>query len=390
MIHLPFINKFPYTSMEAVNIDWLLNEVSKIPVLEEKVNQHETRITDLETTISDHEQRLQAAEGDIDALEGRMDTAEGDIDQIQDDMSSVKDRMTAAEGDIDTLENVVGDSTSGLVKDVSDLQQDVSDIKQDVIDIKTKDQAQDNDITALDLRVTTLENEDSVIANPGGTGPLLNTVRISGTTYSIDNSGGGGGGGSSVTPNPAGTPTAVLDSVDIDGTIYDMPVHASDINSINLDIAGLDTRLDTLEDTIEDTGTVISVSASNVTAAANNVFEIPDTEFVVPEGRTVLCCASCSFNSNGYGSTPRYLGFYIRKTNDGEPVSYTNVGLAKFSVIGNEPAMITEAANMNIAKILTAGTYHLALRCNTNDSTTRIISYSVSADVVTLREDPNA
>lgn len=390
MIHLPFINKYPYTSMEAVNIDWLLNEVSKIPVLEEKVNQHETRITTLEETAENHEARLEAAEGDIDALEGRMDTAEGDISDLKDhmqtvegDIDSLEGRMNTAEGDIDDLEAAVGDSSSGLVKDVAD-------IKQDIINIKSKNQAQDNDISGLDSRVSALEEEDAVIANPGGTGPLLNTVSISGTTYSIDNSGGGGGGGSSVTPNPAGTPTAILDSVDIDGTIYDMPVHVSDINQINQDIAGLDTRLDTLEDSVGDTGTVISVSASGVNATANNVFEIPNTEFVVPEGRTVLCCASASFNSNGYGSVPRYLGFYIRKTNTSDPTTYTNVGLAKFSVIGNEPSMITEAANMNIAKVLTAGTYHLALRCNTNDSTMRIVSYTVSADVVTLREDPNA
>lgn len=389
MIHLPFINKYPYTSMEAVNIDWLLNEVSKIPVLEATVNQHETRITTLEETAANHEERLTAAEGDIDALEGRMDTAEADIDQLQDDVgtaqadiTNLKGRMTNAEGDIDSLETAVGDSSSGLIKDVAD-------IKQDIINIKTKDQAQDNDISGLDSRVSTLEQESAVIANPGGTGANLNTISIDDVTYVIP-SGGGGGGGSSVTPNPAGTPTAILDTVDIDGIIYDMPVDVSDINQINSNIAVLGTRLNTLEDTIEDTGTVNSVSASGVNATANNVFEIPDTEFVVPEGRTVLCCASCSFNTNGYGSTPRYLGFYIRKANAGEPVSYTNVGLAKFSVIGNEPSMITEAANMNIAKVLTAGTYHLALRCNTNDSTTRIVSYSVSADVITLREDPNA
>ena len=378
MIHLPFINKYPYTSMEAVNIDWLLNEVSKIPVLEATVNQHETRITTLEETTADHEERLTAAEGDIDALEGRMDTAEGDI-------SDLKDHMQTVEGDIDALEGRM-DTAEG---DIDQIETDIGTINTAITTIRSKDQAQDNDITALDSRVTTLEQESAVIANPGGTGANLNTISIDDVTYVIP-SGGGGGGGSSVTPNPAGTPTATLNTVDIDGIIFDMPVDAADIAQINSDVSAIDTRVETLEDTIEDTGTVISVSASDVSAAANNVFEIPNTEFVVPAGRTVLCCASASFNTNGYGSVPRYLGFYIRKTNTSDPNTYTNVGLAKFSVIGNEPSMITEAANMNIAKVLTAGTYHLALRCNTNDSTTRLVSYTVSADVVTLREDPNA
>lgn len=386
MIHLPFINKYPYTSFEAVNIDWLLNQVSKIPVLEEKVNQHETRITDLETTVSDHETRLTAAEGDIDALEGRMDTAEGDISDLKDrmqtaegDIDSLEGRMDTAEGDIDDLEAAVGDSSSGLVKDVAD-------IKQEIIDINTKDQAQDNDIDGLDSRVTALENETSVIANPGGTGPLLNTVSISGTTYSIDNSGGGGGGGSSVTPNPAGTPTAILDSVDIDGTIYDMPVHASDINSINLDIAGLDTRLDTLEESIGNVGTRSRVSHTETQYNSTAVQTITDTQFVIPDGTIALVSASISIDTSNFGSTPRYLGFYIREANPGEPVTWSNAGIAKFCVLGDEPAMITEAANMNITKILTGGTYALAVRVNANTPLPRQFTCTAEADIVTLRE----
>ena len=101
MIHLPFINKYPYTSMEAVNIDWLLNEVSKIPVLEDKVNQHETRITTLEETAADHEQRLTAAESDIDALEAKVDE---DIANLTTHMSEAATALAEVDGRLDALE----------------------------------------------------------------------------------------------------------------------------------------------------------------------------------------------------------------------------------------------------------------------------------------------
>ena len=386
MIHLPVINKYPYTSMEAVNIDWLLNEVSKIPVLEATVNQHETRINTLEETAADHEERLTAAEGDIDALEGRMNDAEADIDQLQDDMGTakadiinLKGRMTDAEGDIDSLEGRMDDAEA-----------DIDQLQTDVTNTQIKDQQQDNDIAGLDSRVTTLEGQDKVIANPGGTGANLNTISIDDVTYVIP-SGGGGGGGSSVTPNPAGTPTAVLDSVDIDGTIYDMPVHASDINQVNLDIAALDTRLDTLEDTIGDVGTRSRVSQTETAFTSTEVQLIANTQFVVPDGTIALCCASISVDTTSFGSTPRYLGFYIRKAVPGEPVTWTNAGLAKYSVLGNEPAMITQAANMNIVKVLTAGTYQLGVRVNANTSLPpRQFTVTAEADIVTLRENPNA
>lgn len=386
MIHLPFINKYPYTSMEAVNIDWLLNEVSKIPVLEATVNQHETRITTLEETAADHEERLTAAEGDIDALEGRMDTAEGDISDLKDhmqtvegDIDSLEGRMATAEGDIDALEAAVGDSSSGLIKDVAD-------IKQDIIDINTKDQAQDNDISGLDSRVSALEEEDAVIANPGGTGPLLNTVSISGTTYSIDNSGGGGGGGSSVTPNPSGTPTATLNKVDIDGTIYDMPVHASDIAQINSDISGIDTRVETLEDSIGDVGSR-TISYSNGTLTnTNQVQDLADSEFTVPEGKQVIVIAHCDIDTTNFGSTPRYLGFYLKELETG--TTYSNNCLTKFCIRGDEPSMITSAANLALTQRLSPGTYRFAVRCYS--TATKSFDYNVYADIITIRENHNA
>lgn len=346
MIHLPFINKYPYTSFEAVNIDWLLNEVSKIPVLEEKVNQHETRITTLEETAADHEERITAAEADIDALEGRMDAAEGDIDQLQEDMSSVKDRMTAAEGDIDALEAVVGDSTSGLVKDVSDLQQDVSDIQQDIIDINTKDQAQDNDIDGLDSRVTALEEESAVIANPGGTGANLNTISIDDVTYVIP-SGGGGGGGSSVTPNPAGTPTDTLDKVDIDGTIYGMPITAAEVTVLEGEIDDIQGDISDIQDVLPK-----PVSRTNAGTFIDDVMttgqvQVTDAYIELNEpGVYIVTAEMHEIDTRNFGSTPRAIGMYIR---DG---AGNNNALTKYYITGSEPSMIVQNLDLNICNIM--------------------------------------
>ena len=318
MIHLPFINKYPYTSMEAVNIDWLLNEVSKIPVLEEKVNEHETRINTLEETAADHEERITAAEGDIDSLEGRMDTAEGDIDNLQ---------------------SAVGDDSSGLVKDVAD-------IKQEIIDINTKDQAQDNDIDGLDLRVTALEQESAVIANPGGTGANLNTISINDVTYVIP-SGGGGGGGSSVTPNPAGTPTATLDKVDIDGTIYGMPITASEVTALEGEIDDIQGDISDIQDVLPK-----PVSRTNAGTFIDDVMttgsvQVTDAYIELNEpGVYIITAEMHEIDTRNFGSAPRAIGMYIR---DG---SGNNNALTKYYITGSEPSMIVQNLDLNICNIM--------------------------------------
>lgn len=393
MIHLPFINKYPYTSFEAVNIDWLLNQVSKIPVLEDMVNQHETRITDLETTVSDHETRLTAAEDDIDALEGRMDTAEGDIDQLQDDMSSVKDRVTAAERDIGSLVDIVGNSTSGLVKDVSDLQQDVSGIQQDIIDINTKDQAQDNDIDGLDSRVTALEQSSAVVANPGGTGANLNTISIDDVTYVIP-SGGGGGGGSSVTPNPAGTPTATLDKVDIDGTIYGMPITAAEVTALEGEIDDIQGDISDIQDELNDNINILSSSASGWSGGVEHEFEgmadgtvqdITDAHITITEPGTYLFILNATFDTRNFGSSARDLGLYLRRyiIDPLVPDPHYNLGLAKAHVNGNENAMITQAFNLNLMRTAVVSTtmiengennFKASFRVNSNSNKNVVVS----------------
>lgn len=387
----PWYNMFPHSNYSQFNLDWLIS----------KYGEYDQRIKTVEEAVADHEERLQTAEADIDSLEGRMDSAEDRLTSAEARITSAEGRITVNEDNITTIfgkldtdesdiSNLKGRMTSAETS-ITDLsgrmtaaEGDIDTLQSDVIRIDQKDQSQDNDIAGLDSRVTALEEEDAVIANPGGTGPLLNTVGISGVTYTINNSG-GGGGGSSVTPNPAGTPTATLNSVDIDGTIYDMPVDASDIADINSDISALDTRVETLEDTVGDTGTRSHVAHSESVFNSSTVQVIPDTQFVIPDGVIALCCASISIDTTNFGSTPRYLGFYIREQETVEPATWTNAALAKFIVNGNEPSMITEAANMNLTEVLTAGTYQLAVRVNSNTPTPRAFHYSASADIVTLR-----
>lgn len=380
MIHLPFINKYPYTSFEAVNIDWLLNQVSKIPVLVEKVNEHETRIGTLEETAADHEERITAAEGDIDSLEGRMDDAEGRLDTAegkisdletdmgaaQDDITDLKSRMQSAEGDIDSLEGRMDTAEDNIGS------------------ILIKDQAQDNDIEALDSRVDTLEGKE-VVANPGGTGATLNTLGVAGVTYVIP-SGGGGGGGSTVTPNPAGVlPTdPELSALGIDALNYRIPVTASDKAAIEGDISDLQDAVDDLEAAVLDIdtriGTVINKNLSalniNPSLSTGDVIELTGSGGV-PVDQTITLSPgvyqvsySCDFDTTNYGSTPRFLGCYIRNAS-----THANLSRGKFSVFGTERAMITQAASLQCMTIVTVPegtTLSLVpgIRCNSSKDRT--------------------
>lgn len=379
-VHLPFINKYPYTSFEAVNIDWLLTQVSKIPVLEEKVNQHETRITSLEGTVADHETRLAAAEDEITSLDSRMDTAESEIDTLQTDVSGLGTRMNAAEGSISALQQEVT-SAQG---DISGLTTRVTNAESDIIALQTADQAIRNDITGLDSRVTTLENEDAVIANPGGTGANLNTISISGTTYQIP-SGGSGGGGSSVTPNPSGTATDTLNKVDIDGTVYGMPLTSAEVSILNSTIQGIQSDVSSLQaDVSSINSNEVFITEVGSMTANGNVQEIPNTSFQFSSTGTYLITAALELNTSNYGSAPRYIGFYLRDDD-------TNILLDKFSVRGDEPAMITQAADLSLSAIIQVDQiniteiYKLCLRVSA--ASNKSVSYAAKLRVTKLNDD---
>ena len=228
MARIPFFSRYPYTDLERINLDWLMETTGKF----------DARLTEVETKVSDHEERITAAEGEIDdlqtdigALTERVTAAEEDIDTIQadlDDEGGIKDRLTAAENDIDGL----GDDIDGIKDRLDTAEDDIDDLQEGLSDlsgIPDRVQRCENDIIALDSRVDDLE-EHSVVANPGGSGATLTTLQVDGTTYSVPQ--GGGGGGSSVTPNPAGSPTGGdLVKIDIDGIIYSIPtgVDTSDL-----------------------------------------------------------------------------------------------------------------------------------------------------------------
>lgn len=107
-------------------------------------------------------------EGALTNLAGRMNTAEGNV-------TDLKGRMFTAEGNINTLKTVVGDTNSGLVKQVND----------NSAAIIANKNATDGDIGALDKRVTA--NSDSITTLDGKVTGLSNTkqdkaINISGIT----------------------------------------------------------------------------------------------------------------------------------------------------------------------------------------------------------------
>ena len=219
MARIPFFSRYPYTDLERINLDWLMETTGKF----------DARLTEVETKVADHESRITTAEGEIDdlqtdlgALTERVSAAEDDIDNIQSDLDGeggIKDRLTAAENSIEGL----GGDIDGIKDRLDTAEDDIDDLEETVsglTGLPDRVQRCENDIIALDSRVDDLE-EHSVVANPGGSGATLTTLQVDGTTYSVPQ--GGGGGGSSVTPNPAGAASADLLKVDIDGIIYAIP-----------------------------------------------------------------------------------------------------------------------------------------------------------------------
>lgn len=259
---LPFFHKYPYTNFEQLNLDWLM----------EHVGEFDGRLTAVETSVSDLNTRVGTVENDIVSLQGRVTENETDI-------LSLKGRVTTNENDISDLKGRVSTNEN----DISDLKGRMSGAESNISAIDTRLSGDESTINGIRSDLNDLDSQvDSipiVSANPGGTGSTLNTIGIGGTVYSIP-SGGGGGGGSSVTPNPSGTPTDDLESVDIDGTIYaiagggttvianpggvdnpdltsvtiggtayDIPV--TDISGVQSDITSLDGRLDDAESDID-------------------------------------------------------------------------------------------------------------------------------------------
>lgn len=142
-------------------------------------------------------------------------TVEDALINLDSSTKDLKTRMTTAEGEIDALENTVGDSTSGLVKQVNDNAKAISDNKT----------ATDEAIGALDKRVTA--NSDSITTLDGKITGLGNTkqdkaINIPGIT--------------------AKTVEGAL--TELDGESY---AHAESINNLKAVDEGLTNRVNNLE-----------------------------------------------------------------------------------------------------------------------------------------------
>ena len=384
MSHFPFYNHYPYTNFEQINLDYILNETAKfsrrVEELENKVTDHEGRITTIEGDITTIKADIIEIKSDISDLTTRMTNAENSITDHEDritlntnDISGLKTRMTNAESGI----NANTDAIAGLDTRVTNNTDRIA-------AVETENGRQDNQILQLAGRVTDLESH-SVVANPGGTGATLHTLGVDGVTYMVP-SGGGGGGGSTVTPNPAGVVSTdpELSALGIDALNYRIPVTSADKQAIEDSIDNIDGRVDVLEDAITHIDTRIGTVIQKVIASEglfNSLLSDPDavieldgtqpvgsgstgtdTTITLTEG-VYLLQLEVDFDTTPYGSTPRFLGCYIRNS------SNVNLARGKFSVFGTERAMITQAASCGCQTVITVGqnetlTVHAAIRCN--------------------------
>lgn len=334
---LPFFHKYPYTNFEQLNLDWLMEHVG---AFDDRLNQVEATVTDLNT-------RVDSVESDVSALQERMTDAEGDI-------LSLGGRVTTNENDISDLKGRMTDAES----DISDIKPRLTTAEDNISSLDDRVTSDESTINGIRLDLNALDTQVDAIpivsANPGGSGSTLNTIEIGGTVYSVP-SGGGGGGGSSVTPNPSGTPTDDLNSVDIDGTIYaiagggttvvanpggvdnpdltsvsiggtayDIPV--TDLTQVQNDITSLDGRLDTAEDDIDalesatgflstDIGAVTLNNAKNYTNWQNYVNS--DNTVTLGPGTYIL-----HFHNRVYGNNVnQYAGMNVEHQVTGLPSS---------------------------------------------------------------------
>ena len=253
----------------------------------------------------------------------------------------------------------------------------------------------ENYLNSLELlHLHHLEGKE-VIANPGGTGANLNTLSVAGVTYVVPS--GGGGSGTTVTPNPAGVlPTdPELSALGIDALNYRIPVTAADKAAIDRDISALQSTVDELEEAVLDIdtriGTVIQKTSSSISIppvlSTGEVIELTnatvgaDMGILLPPG-VYQVSFSCDFDTTNYGSTPRFLGCYIRD------VLHTNLCRDKFSVFGTERAMITQAASVQCTTIITVTGTGMqlvpAIRCNSSRSATSFAITDVEFTAVRL------
>ena len=174
-----FFAKYPYTDFHELNLDWAITEIARLRVEFDDfahvnslkyagewditksysafsvVDDHGfgymalkpvppgTQITDTEywLMVVDYSQIINDYEARISALEAIVgDSSSGLVKDVDDLKTTVGDASSGLVKDVNDLQNTVGDASSGLVKDVDDLQTTVGDassgLVKDVDDLK--------------------------------------------------------------------------------------------------------------------------------------------------------------------------------------------------------------------------------------------------------------
>lgn len=366
-------NMFPHSEYSIRNLDWLISKYGEqddaIKKLQESdalqdtiLSDHETRIVTLTNAVADIEPRLATAEDDIDTLEGRADdlerratTLEATVVANTSDIATNTSDIATIKSDIATIDTSIG----SIDTNIDNIESDISDISNTVGSMQ-------NDINALDSRVTNLEGSE-VIANPGGIGVTLNTIKVGSQVYSIP-SGGGSSGGSIVTPNASGTPTGVLTSLGVDAAIFTIPDSRADIITLDNRVTSTESDIDILEDRVDAIESDISLSKREfgdlTVQTGPNVIEendLPYQRFELSKGVYIIHLRGV-FNTSSMGSKRRDLGLYISDESNNRLAS------DKFVVWGSETAQITSAATLECSYYVEVAenqtlTLHPSIRC---------------------------
>lgn len=385
---MPWYNMLPHAAYSQFNLDWLIS----------KWGEYDSRIKTLEDNDKLQDQRLDEAEGDIDDLQGRMTSAEGRLTSAEGritvnennittifgkletdeaDISDLKTRMTGAEGSITALQSTVNTQGNNITSLTGRVQQNETDIAA----LQTENRGQANDITALDNRLDVVEANE-VVANPGGSGITLNTLKVGSQVYSIPQ--GGGGSGSVVTANPAGVlPTdPELSALGIDSYNYRIPVTAADKAAIESDISNLNDRIDSVEASIGEINELVVNKAITFRTAqsGSSVIEVTDSDFTLGPGLYIVDFYS-EIDTSNFGSAQRDIGIYLRDANN------DNLRMDKFHINGTETPSITQAAILQfngILKVDVSSTYHAGIRCQKYTGSAETYDYEMWIKVVKL------
>lgn len=395
--NMPWYNMFPHSEFSIRNIDWLIKKYGeydyRIGQIEESdaaqnetLEDHETRITNIESDINGNiKPRVEVLESTVSGLASDVSELREDVDANTSDIGNINGAILGINNDITALENA-DTALAGRLDSAEDrlttLENGQSTIDSNIEELTREVNGLSNDVSGIDARVADLEGH-SVVANPGGSGITLNTLAVDGTVYSVPQ--GGSGGGSSVTPNPTGTPTGDLTSIDIDGSIFAIPTGKdttdliADLYSTNAnytpgdyavyndtlyvctanttgafdptkwtatnaveEIKETKAAVDTVDDKIDRIGGgYVDMTATTLNNAPNVQTKLSTLGRTLTPGVWFLTF-NAKFDTSNYGSRYREIDCYIRDTTD--PNNEFTIADNQFTIWGTEAASITAAA----------------------------------------------